>query len=183
MAFRHKTIHNPVTGQSITFLQTRRDTNGTLLEMEATYAPRSHEPPSHFHPGQQEYFQILAGELTVRIHGVEKVLHAGDSFHISANVPHTMWNAGDLETIVNWKVLPAMQTEYMLETIAGLARDGKTDATGMPSLLQTALMLGHFAREFRLTKPPYAIQWIVFKIVGCIARLRGLHPFYTQHLD
>jgi quercetin dioxygenase-like cupin family protein len=183
MAFRHKTIHNPVTGQSITFLQTRRDTNGTLLEMETSYAPGSHEPPAHYHPGQQEYFQIQAGELTVRVHGVEKVLHAGDSLHISANVPHTMWNAGNIETIVNWRVLPAMQTEYMLETITGLARDGKTNATGMPSLAQTALTLGHFSREFRLTKPPYALQWIVFKIVGSIARLCGLRPFYTQHLD
>lgn len=183
MAFRHKTIRNPVTGQSITFLQTRRDTNGTMLEMETTYAAGSQEPPAHYHPRQQEYFQILAGELTVQVHGVEKVLRAGDSLHISANVPHAMWNAGTTDTIVNWKVLPAMQTEYLLETITGLACDGKTNTMGMPSVAQAALMFSHFSREFRLTRPPYAVQWIVFKIIGGVARLRGLRPFYRQHLD
>jgi quercetin dioxygenase-like cupin family protein len=183
MAYRYKTLRNPVTGQSIIFLQTRRDTNGTMLEMETSYAPGSPEPPLHYHPAQQEYFQVLAGELTVRVHGVEKVLHTGDSLHISANVPHAMWNAGTTHTIVNWKVLPAMQTEYLLETISGLACDGKTNASGMPSLPQAALLLGHFSREFRLTRPPYAVQWLVFKIIGSIARLRGLKPFYTQHLD
>ena len=37
MAFKNKQISNPKTGQDIKFLQTAKDTNGKLLEMEATY--------------------------------------------------------------------------------------------------------------------------------------------------
>jgi hypothetical protein len=43
-------IRNPVAGLTLRFLQTAADTYGALLQMEATYEPRSLEPPVHFHP-------------------------------------------------------------------------------------------------------------------------------------
>lgn len=52
MAFKGKVISNPVTGQQIKFIQTAKDTNCQLLEMESVYAAASKEPPPHYHPYQ-----------------------------------------------------------------------------------------------------------------------------------
>jgi hypothetical protein len=43
-----------VAGLTLSVVQTAADTDGELLEMEATYEPRSVEAPIHFHPRQEE---------------------------------------------------------------------------------------------------------------------------------
>ena len=85
MAYPSKVLSNPITGQSIKFIQTIRDTQGLLLEMESTYQPHSTEPMPHFHPQQEEHFKVLAGSISVRLNGELKVLHAGDTLNIPAN--------------------------------------------------------------------------------------------------
>src|SRR6476469_1284399 len=125
MAYKNKIISNKKTGQDIRFLQTSKDTNGTLLEMEAIFNAHSKEPVAHYHPVQEEDFIVLAGQLTVRINEQLKVLHVGDRLHIAPNVVHAMWNNSDEKAIVNWQVRPAIDSEHLFETMAGLAADGK----------------------------------------------------------
>jgi quercetin dioxygenase-like cupin family protein len=69
MAYKNKTICNPVTGQNITFLQTATDTGGALLEMESVYNSTSKEPAPHYHPAQEEDFTVLEGSLSVKLNG------------------------------------------------------------------------------------------------------------------
>jgi len=58
-------IENPAARMKLLLVQTAAETDGELLEMEATYEPGSVEPPEHFHPKQDERFEILAGEPAV----------------------------------------------------------------------------------------------------------------------
>jgi mannose-6-phosphate isomerase-like protein (cupin superfamily) len=183
MAFRNKEIKNPQTGQAIRFLQTSTETAGTLLEMESIYETNSVEPPHHYHPKQEEDFLVLEGELMVRVDGKTKVLKRGDRLHIARKVVHSMWNQSGHRTVVSWKVTPAMDTEYLLETVSGLAREGKVDSTGKPSLLQVALMLNHFSSVFRLVHPPFVVQKIAFTLLCPVAYLAGYRPTYLRHLD
>ena len=183
MAFRNKEITNPVTGQMIKFLQTTKDTNGALLEMISTYRSFSQEPPIHYHPYQAEDFRVTEGELTVRINGEKKILQAGDSLHVAPNVAHTMWNGSRKKAVVHWKVYPARDTEYLLETTIGLACDGKTNETGMPGFLQIALLMSRFSDVFRLKKPPYIIQKIIFTMARPIGYLLGYRSTYRHHID
>ncbi|MBL7792331.1 MAG: cupin domain-containing protein [Saprospiraceae bacterium] len=183
MAFKNKIIRNPVTGQDIKFIQTARDTGGQLLEMETTYNEYSREPVPHYHPFQKEDFTVIEGEVTVRIDGQLSVLKPGDKLHIPKNKIHSMWNNTDQKTVVNWQVRPAMETEYLLETGMGLANDGKTNANGMPNILQVALMANKFAGVFRLAKPPFVVQKILFIILTPIAYLSGYRPTYRRYLD
>src|SRR4051794_1746033 len=108
MAIKGKIISNPANKQHILFLQTNKDTNGRLLEMEAIYEPHSKEPPLHYHPHQEEYFSIVKGELTVKINGQQFVLKQGDTLHIEKNMVHAMWNNSSKDTVVNWQVMPAL---------------------------------------------------------------------------
>ena len=183
MAYKNKKICNHVTKQDIQFLQVSKDTDGELLEMESTYNSFSKEPTSHYHPYQQENFKVLAGELTVRIDGKLRVLKAGETLHIAKNQVHAMWNNTNSKTVINWQVRPAMNTEALLETSAGLANDGKTNENGMPNILQVALMVNRYSKVFRLAKPSFAIQKIVFFILTPFAYLMGYKPSYKKYID
>ncbi|GAB3941499.1 hypothetical protein GCM10028805_04720 [Spirosoma harenae] len=183
MAFSNKIITSPQTGQQIRFLKTTRDTSGQMLEMESTYLTHSTEPVAHYHPYQDEYFTVISGELTVKLKGQVHMLRSGDTLHIPPNLVHSMWNASEAETVVNWQVKPALETEYLLETTFGLASDGKSDSTGKPSILQAALLMRHFADVFRLAKPPKAVQQVVFGLLSPIAYLLGYRATYKKYLD
>lgn len=183
MAYKNKIISNPVTNQTIEFLQTAKDTAGSLLEMQSTYAGKSKEPAVHYHPKQQELFTVLEGELTVILNGHKSILKKGNQLQIAANEVHSMWNDTDGTTVVNWKVWPAFDTEYLLETATGLAIDSKTNKDGMPNILQLSLTGVRFDHVFRIVKPPHTILIFLFYFLTPIARLLGYKSVYEKYID
>ncbi|HEX5668545.1 MAG TPA: cupin domain-containing protein [Chitinophagaceae bacterium] len=183
MAVKNKMISNPGSGQTIRFIQTSRDTSGKLLEMESTYAPHSLEPVEHYHPLQEEEFTVEEGSISVRINGGVRILHQEDKLVIPANTVHSMWNHSDSISRVNWIVRPALNTEYLLETGMGLAADGKVNAKGLPSILQTALLMNKYRQAFRLAKIPYMVQRILFGLLSPFAMLAGYRSVYQKYID
>ena len=69
----------------------------------------------------------------------------------------------------------------MLANIFGLARDGKTDAKGRPSLLQAALTVPEFDGVIRFTEPPRVVQKVLFGALAPVARLRGYRAVYPGY--
>lgn len=183
MAIKNKIISNPVTGQTIRFIQTAKDTNGAFLEMETTFGPHSKEPVPHFHPVQDELFEVMEGSLSIRINGRVKVIRKGEQLEVPAKTIHSMWNHTGDRTKLNWKVQPALDTENFFETAMGLAAEKKINKKGMPSILQTALMVRKFSNEFRLAKPGKIIQKILFSSLTPIAKLAGYEAVYDRFLD
>ena len=183
MAIKNKMIRNTRSGQDIIFIQTAKDTNGKLLEMEASWRPGSVPPPMHYHPYQLEEFMVLEGELSVKMDGKVKVYFPGDIFSIPPCKAHSIWNNSHQKTVINWKVKPAMTTEYFLETGIGLANDGKVDGNGMPNLLQVALLANRYSNVFRMSSPPYFIQRIVFYILSPFAWMKGYKSVYRKYID
>jgi quercetin dioxygenase-like cupin family protein len=183
MAYANKIISHPKTGQEIRFVHTAKDTAGQLLEMESRFQPHSKEPMPHYHPVQTEHFTALSGAIQVRLQGKTLVLKEGDTLRIPPNTVHSMWNPFDQKAVVRWRVEPALDTEHFLEMGMGLAKDGKTNAAGMPSLLQVALMANKYSGVFRMAKPPYWVQRVVFTLLSPIARLKGYRATYMQYLD
>jgi quercetin dioxygenase-like cupin family protein len=173
MAIKGKEIRNEKTGQRIKFIQTTADTKGLLLEMIATYERKSLEPPLHYHPFQEEFIEIISGEMTVRMNGELEVLGSGHQLYIAKNTTHTMWNNTDKPAVIRWKVAPALETERFLETVTGLANEGGIKPNGRLHLLQIALTANRFADVFRLDRPPYILQKIFFLILTPLAYLFG----------
>ena len=163
----------PVTGQRIIFRQTSEDTYGALLEVESVYTkPTPSRPPVHYHPGQEERFEVLAGELRVLIRGEEMALREGETLLIRPGTTHSMW--AEAEGVrVNWQTRPALGTEAFFETISGLARHAKTGSKGTPNLLQAAVIAQAYADEFRLARPPWAVQRVLFAVLAPLGRLFG----------
>lgn len=164
----------------LTILRGDADTAGDLLEMEAHYPAHSPQPPAHYHPYQEERFQVLQGRFRASINGVERVYESGESFTVPANTPHWMHNIGDGEGRLLWRVRPAMRTQAFLETMWGLQADGKTNAGGVPNLLQLAVILRAYADEFRACSPPYPVQRVLFAILAPMGRLLGYRPTYDR---
>lgn len=183
MAFKGKYIENPISGQSIRFINTSVDTDGALLEMESMFAPHSTEPLAHYHPHQNESFTILEGKIRVRINGGYRDFAKGEVLNVKRNTIHSMWNAFDEPARVRWTVQPALGTEYFFEIGMGLAKEGKVGKSGMPKLLQTVLLLDKFRREFRLGKPSYRLQRLIIKSLSPIARAAGYQAVYGKYID
>src|SRR5215210_330466 len=95
---------------------------------------------------------------------------------------HDWWNAGGEEARVIVAVSPARFEEAILNTF-GLARDGKTNARGMPDLLQVALLAREFEDVLYYTSPPRPVQKLLCAVLAPLARLlgyRGSYPEYTN---
>ena len=178
MARSGEVLENPVTGQRIIFEQTSIDTDGTLLEVESVYTkPTPSKPPVHYHPAQEETFEVLGGKLCVTIDGQQRTLKEGETLVVPKGTPHTMW-ADSAGVRVNWQTRPALKTETFFETIYSLAQDGKTNSKGAPNLLQYAVIARSSAEEFRLTSPPWPVQRVLFAILAPIGKLLGHRPTY-----
>ena len=170
---------NPVTGLRTVFRKTAQDTSGELLRVDWIGEPGWTTGPDYVHPRQEERFEVLSGKLGLRVEGVERVYSAGDVILAPAGSAHAAWNAGDDEVHVLVDFRPALRTERAFETLAGLARDGKTNKAGAPgNPLRLALVLRHFEDEIYFVRPPLAVQRVIFGTLARVARLLGYRAEY-----
>src|SRR6266516_3645527 len=122
------TIHNPVTGERITFLATSRETDGEAVVIETVVQPFGFVAAAHVHPSQSERFSVADGTLGLKVGGKKRPLEAGQRGTVEPGTPHDCWNACEDEGRFVCEVGPALQFESLLETMFALAADGKTNA-------------------------------------------------------
>lgn len=114
------------------------------LELESTWTHPTKKPPRHFHPHQDEHFEVLEGELVVELDRQPvRVLRSGDALDVPRGVAHRMWSASPDRTRATWRVTPRLRTEELFRFI-----DGGT------SPIRVARMLWEFRNEYRLGLPP-----------------------------
>ena len=69
-----------------------------LLVMEQSYDAGAEAPPPHYHPSQDEHFEVLEGSIALRVGHEHRTVPAGESFDIPRGTVHTMGPAeGRLE--------------------------------------------------------------------------------------
>ena len=170
---------NPVTGLRTVFRKTARETSGELLQVDWIGSPGWTTGPDHVHPLQEERFEVVSGKLGLRVEGVERVHSAGEVIVAPAGSAHAAWNAGDDTVNVLVDFRPALRTEKAFETLAGLARDGKTNKAGAPSdPLLLALVLREYEDEIYFVRPPLAVQRVILGALARVARLLGYRAEY-----
>jgi quercetin dioxygenase-like cupin family protein len=177
MARAGDVIENPTTGERITFARTVSDTQGELLAFEYLVPPRTPGPPLHVHPYQEERFvEVLSGVLNARLGNDERRIGNGVTFTVSPGTPHTWRNEGTEEVRMLVEIRPAMRMEEVFETTFALARDGKTDARGVPTNPpQAAVTAREYSDELRLAQPPFAGQRVLLGLLAPVCRLLGYH--------
>jgi quercetin dioxygenase-like cupin family protein len=170
-----KSLRNPVTGQTLTFLELSPE----LLVMETTYQAGGSEAPEHLHPAQSEHFVALDGAVRVVVNGQESRLEPGKDLTLPPGTPHRFGALPDLSCRARWEVRPALRTAEFLATTFGLAQDGHVTQKGIPPLLRSVQIAREFDREFRLTNPPRPVQRVVLALLGGIARMRKVPGSYV----
>ncbi len=171
-------IVNPVTGQTMRFIQTAAGTGGALLQIESVnvQGPGDSE---HVHPLQESTAEVISGTLHFRIRGEEHVVRTGERIVIPANTPHCFWNEDEEEAVSIQEFRPALRTEEFFRTYFSLARDGKLGKDGLPSILQLAVIIPAFGNEIRPTSPPWPILKAVSTLLSPLARARGYRAEYS----
>lgn len=111
--------------------------------------------------------------------GQRRELRAGDSIVIPPNTPHRFWNESGAEARSRQFFHPALDIASFFETFFALAAQGKLGRTGMPSMLQLAVMVPEFSDEIRTVSPPWAVTRTVTTLLRPIARARG----YRERLE
>lgn len=158
--------------ETLRFIKTAADTNGELLEMEATYKPGGKLNPNiqHYHPSQDERFEVASGSISTLINGQERIYSAGEAFDVPRGTVHIMANVSEEPAVVLWQVRPAMVSEDFLATVWSEAYEKQQN------LLQLAVLVRAYNPVFRLAKPAYPVQVVVFGFMALIGRLRGYRP-------
>ena len=172
------TIHNPVTGERITFHQTSADTNGEAVVIECTVEPDGFVAAAHVHPSQTERFNVIEGTLGVKVGKDEQTLGRGDVAVVEPGTPHRFWNAGEDVVRFVCEVRPALQFESLLETMFALAADGKTNRKGMPNPLRLAVIANAHFDTVQLPFQPALLQRIGLALGAPVGKLFGYGATY-----
>ena len=173
------TLVNSVTGEELTFLQTAASTNGECVELVCTVRPGGFVAAAHIHPQQVERFTAIEGELALRV-GKERIhLAPGESATVPVGTAHKFWNDGDEPVVFRCTAAPALQFESLIESMFGLARDGKTNRKGMPNPVRMAAIARAHRDVIRLAGVPAWMQDLGTLGALPLARIAGYGATYA----
>ena len=151
-------LENPVTGEVLIFHRTAAETDGEYVLVETIVRPDGFVAAAHAHPYQTERFEILEGQLGLRVGDEEKVAGPRDFAVVAPGTAHRFWNAGETEVRFMCEVRPALRFESLIETMFTLAAEGKTNRKGMPNPLWLAVIAKAHFDTVRLPFPPVWMQ-------------------------
>jgi quercetin dioxygenase-like cupin family protein len=145
-------------------------TKGQKSEGIMTLEPNEIGPPEHIHTQQLEYFEVISGELTVKVDGENIKLRKGEKVDIKKAVKHTYYNETNEIVIAKFGYEPSLNIEFLLDTFDKSEKKNGGDWNKIP-ILEIGFLLYSFRKEYRLAKLPFWTQDIVFGVLAKIARL------------
>jgi hypothetical protein len=122
---------------------------------------------------------VTDGTLEFRLGRKTILATRGDMVTVEPGVVHSFRNADDGEARFVTEVTPALGFEDFLETMFGLAADGKTSKRGMPSPLRLAVIANEHFDLVRLPYVPAAVQKAALAVGAAIGRAAGYEPQYS----
>jgi quercetin dioxygenase-like cupin family protein len=168
-------LENPVTGESMQILESTAET----FKVQYALRPHGEIPGEHFHPHKEQIVSILSGEMHLRINGVHRTIRAGESATVPAGARHFQWNPCDSEAVAIEEIRPAGRIHEFFKVLFGLARDGRTDATGHPSPLLSAALFSEFKDS--ILPAPLALR-LLFGVLAPLASVLGYRRQLEKYL-
>ena len=146
--------------------------------VETILRPGAMVAAAHSHPYQSESFQVLEGRVGFKV-GREKVeLGSGEGVTVLPRTAHKFWNAGEGTARFTCEIRPAGAFEQLIETMFGLAADGKTSKKGMPNPLRLAVIARHHFDDVRLPLIPHALQRSALALGAPLGKAFGYREAY-----
>lgn len=127
--------------------------------------------PEHFHPVYVEYWEVLEGEIRIKLDGAWRALKPADGpVEVAINVRHELKNESGSEAKLRTHVQPAGKLEEFLTESARAANEGLYNARSLPTSWHGAVWLADFALrhmdETVMTSPPPAVQKAILPLVA-----------------
>ncbi|HEV3169795.1 MAG TPA: cupin domain-containing protein, partial [Actinocrinis sp.] len=113
-----RTVSNPGTGETITFLETSQETGGAHVVALITLAPGGAVTP-HSHR-ITETFECVEGAFTVHLKGREMAFAPGESVVADPHEIHGFRNDTDAAATLKVTATPAGDLDRVLRTLCGL---------------------------------------------------------------
>lgn len=86
-------LHDPLTGQTVSFVERPEDTGGERLTVRVRLGPGGHVP-LHVHARPDERVEVVSGSVLVEIRGTAHHLGVGDTIAVPRRHRHVLRNDG-----------------------------------------------------------------------------------------
>ncbi|HET7486969.1 MAG TPA: cupin domain-containing protein [Acidimicrobiales bacterium] len=159
------------------------ETGGAYVEGKGYLRAGGRPPGIHRHRNQDEQITVLAGRIRAKVGDDEREFGPEETAFLPRGSWHDFWVVGDEPAELVVRVTPALGIELLLGTLAGLAREGKTDKHGRPRPLQGAVIGDFYEEVAQFKTPPPAVQRVVLPVLAAVGRRRGLRPYYERHFE
>ncbi|CCH52381.1 hypothetical protein BN8_01380 [Fibrisoma limi BUZ 3] len=127
-----RTITNPILKDEVVFLETSRESGGRHTLVEVTLSAGGGNP-LHYHEDFSEEFTCLEGELSIQVGSRIIRLKPGESALAPVRSKHRFFNQSQAPCRFQCRIAPGCPGfEQTLQISYGLARDGQSNAQGMP---------------------------------------------------
>lgn len=176
-------FENPVTGERTVTLVDPREHPEQVLVAHLFVRPGGRVAAAHLHPGVEERFLVLEGQVGFMLGEREVVLGPGEGATVPPGTVHDWWQVGEREAQVLVEVTPGVRFVEMAGSLFGLARDGKVNSEGMPDPLQLAVMAREYADVIVFVEPPPLVQKLVLPPLALIGKVAGKKPMYPEYLE
>jgi quercetin dioxygenase-like cupin family protein len=160
-------------------LEMAATTRGAYVRTRIVFDPNIIKPAVHVHPYQDETYQIESGTLTYMLDGEVRRAEAGTTVVLPRNVVHQHYSEGPERTFTIQTITPALDFDYLIENIFGLASEGKL-VRGRVHLLQGSVWLRKLKGPITLPNVPLWLQRIVATLVTPIAYAMGYRAVYQR---
>lgn len=183
---RGEVYQNSVCGERVVIRVGNDETGGERILWDLYLEPGGAVLGEHYHPSSDEHFTVVRGRLGIRVAGHSEIMdRVGQSMLATAGTPHYFWNAGDTEAriLVDMRGAADRFEQMVFRQLFNLAQDGRTNAQGMPNLLQAAVTSLEFADVARFTTPSWPRQRLLFGALAPLARALGYRGLYPQYQD
>lgn len=138
------------------------DTDGAFVEMDVTAEPGS-KTLIHYHPEQEETYQVLEGTLEVLRDGQWRTVSAGESLTMPAGEVHGFRNVTDAPVRFLNVHRPALGFQAHLETLDRLIRAGKIRGTkDIRSLIYMSMSANEHRPDVAIRPPPWVMRTMAF---------------------
>jgi mannose-6-phosphate isomerase-like protein (cupin superfamily) len=109
---------------SATLVSSARHASVDAVEFEFALDAGASGPPPHFHPHQEESWEVLEGVLDLRIAGRRERLRAGESIGINPGTVHSFRNGSGEPVRFRDVHVPALGFQRYIEQLAAILTAG-----------------------------------------------------------
>lgn len=169
-------LENPITGERMRILESTPE----RFKVHYSLRPHGEIAGEHFHPRMEQRVTVVSGEMHLRVAGEHCVLRAGESTTVPPGAHHFQWNPCDSEVIAIEEVYPPGRLHDFFSVLFRLARDGKTNSQGRPSLFMAAALFAEFKDSIR--QAPIGMR-LGLDALAPIASLLGYRRQIERYLD